>query len=211
MAQAVNATRMELLNRKRRIVTARRGHKLLKEKRDGLMKSFMDIIRQAKILRKDVEETTTLIFNKYLSAISVMNPAQVESALALPKDSVEVDISIKNIMSVRVPVFEPKFTEVNKQPYSLTETSAEIDTAYILLKDNIKKLFELAQIEKTAELMSIEIEATRRRVNALEHVLIPDLETTIKYIQMKLDEMERSNLTILMKVKDMLEAQALQQ
>ncbi|MGM0608605.1 MAG: V-type ATP synthase subunit D [Candidatus Muiribacteriota bacterium] len=208
MAKAVNATRMELLSRKRRIVTARRGHKLLKEKRDGLMKSFMDIIKRARDLRKDVEEITTLIFNKYLSAISVMNPTEVENAIAMPKESVEVDIEIKNIMSVKVPVFKPVFKEVNKQPYSLTETSAELDTAYILLKENIEKLLELAEIEKEAELMSIEIEATRRRVNALEHVLIPDLEETIKYIQMKLDEMERSNLTILMKVKDMLEAQA---
>jgi V/A-type H+-transporting ATPase subunit D len=206
MAKAVNATRMELLGRKRRIVTAKRGHKLLKEKRDGLMKSFLEIIQKAKVLRKEIEGNMTKIFNYYLAAMSSMHPAQVEAALALPKDNVEVGVSIRNVMSVRVPEFTPEFTEVNKQPYSLVDTSAELDVAYKLLKEFLQKLLELAEIEKAAELMSIEIEATRRRVNALEHVLIPDLETSIKYIQMKLDEMERSNLTILMKVKELVAA-----
>jgi len=205
MAKTVNATRMELLDRKRRIVTAKRGHKLLKEKRDGLMKSFLDIVRKAKEVRQMVETNMTKVFNFYLAAVSAMHPSQVEAALALPKEKTEVEISIKNIMSVRVPNFEPTFEEVNKQPYSLIESSAELDVAYTLLKDNIKDLLVLAQLEKSAELMSIEIEATRRRVNALEHVLIPDLESTIKYIQMKLDEMERSALTTLMKVKEIVQ------
>lgn len=206
MASTVNATRMELLTRKRRITTAKRGHKLLKEKRDGLMKNFMEIINQAKKIRNDIESIMTEIFNSYLSAVSSMNPASVESAIALPKEKISIEIAIKNIMSVRVPQFSYSTEEVNAQPYSLVDTSSELDVAYTLLKDNIQNLLELAQVEKSLELMSIEIEATRRRVNALEHVLIPELETTIKYIQMKLDEMERSNLTILMKVKELVEA-----
>lgn len=202
----VSPTRMVLTGLKRRLKTAQRGHKLLKDKRDELMKRFLEIVRENKQLREEVEENLNIVNSKFVMARAVMNSELMEEALMFPKQHVELTASTRNIMSVDVPVLE--FTadmngEGDIYPYGFANTSAELDGAIATLSELTPKLLKLAELEKSAQLMADEIEKTRRRVNALEYVLIPNLEETIRYIVMKLDENERGNLTRLMKVKDM--------
>ncbi|MDD4297333.1 MAG: V-type ATP synthase subunit D [Ruminiclostridium sp.] len=203
----VSPTRMVLTGLKKRLKTAKRGHKLLKDKRDELMKKFLDIVRENKRLREEVEEKLNIVHSRFVMARAVMNTELVEEALMFPKTEVNLNASTRNIMSVDVPVLE--FTtgdnlEGDIYPYGFANTTGELDEAIATLSALTPDLLKLAEIEKSAQLLADEIEKTRRRVNALEYVLIPDLEETIKYITMKLDENERSNLTRLMKVKDMM-------
>lgn len=202
----VNPTRMVLTGLKKRLKTARRGHKLLKDKRDELMKKFLDIVRENKRLREEVEEKLMVVHSRFVMARAVMNSELVEEALMFPKVEVNLNTSTRNIMSVDVPVLEFT-TESNAEgdiyPYGFANTTGELDEAIATLSDLAPELLKLAEMEKSAQLLADEIEKTRRRVNALEYVLIPNLQETIKYIVMKLDENERSNLTRLMKVKDM--------
>ena len=202
----VNPTRMVLTGLKKRLVTARRGHKLLKDKRDELMKKFLDIVRENKRLREEVEEKLKVVHSRFVMARAVMNSELVEEALMFPKVEVALNTSTRNIMSVDVPVLEfttEGGTEGDIYPYGFANTTGELDEAIATLSNLTPELLRLAEMEKSAQLLADEIEKTRRRVNALEYVLIPNLEETIKYIVMKLDENERSNLTRLMKVKDM--------
>lgn len=211
MIMNVNPTRMELTRLKKRLVVARRGHKLLKDKRDELMKKFLELVRKNKELREKVEEMMMDVHFSFLIARSVMPSEILEEALMFPKQAVSLEASSKNIMSVDVPIFEFKTERRNQgdiYPYGFATTSAELDNAITSLYQVMPYLLELAQIEKSAQLLAEEIEKTRRRVNALEYVLIPQLTETIKYITMKLDENERGNLTRLMKVKDMMMEQA---
>ncbi|HCS72736.1 MAG TPA: V-type ATP synthase subunit D [Clostridiales bacterium] len=203
----VSPTRMVLTGLKKRLKTARRGHKLLKDKRDELMKKFLDIVRENKRLREEVEEKLNIVHSRFVMARAVMNTELVEEALMFPKTEVNLNASTRNIMSVDVPMLE--FTtgdnlEGDIYPYGFANTTGELDEAIATLSALTPELLKLAEMEKSAQLLADEIEKTRRRVNALEYVLIPDLEETIKYITMKLDENERSNLTRLMKVKDMM-------
>lgn len=203
----VNPTRMELKRLKTRLATARRGHKLLKDKRDELMKQFLDIVRINRDLRARVEESLVRAQKNFAIASAVMSPEMLEQSLLLPKQSVSLDMSFKNIMSVEVP--EYTFHMKNDDPaeifpYSYAMTSGELDDAVQGLSNIMNDLLQLAQMEKSAQLLAQEIEKTRRRVNALEYVMIPQLDETIRYITMKLDENERGNLTRLMKVKDMM-------
>ena len=207
----VNPTRMELTRLKKRLKVARRGHKLLKDKRDELMKQFLELVRKNKDLREKVEEMLMKVHGNFLIARAVMSSEVLEEALMFPKQSVSLDVSTKNIMSVDVPVFDFKTRsedESNIYPYGFATTSGELDGAIGTLSEVLPYMLELAQMEKAAQLLAEEIEKTRRRVNALEYVMIPQLEETIKYITMKLDENERGNLTRLMKVKDMMVEQA---
>jgi len=207
----VNPTRMVLTGLKKRLVMARRGHKLLKDKRDELMKKFLEIVRENKALREEVEEKLKMVHSRFVMARAVMSSEIVEEALMFPKIEVNLKTSTRNIMSVDVPVLEfttELSTEGDIYPYGFANTTAELDEAISTLSELAPKLLKLAEIEKAAQLLADEIEKTRRRVNALEYVLIPNLEETIKYIVMKLDENERSNLTRLMKVKDMMLEQA---
>lgn len=203
----VNPTRMELTNLKRKLVTARRGHKLLKDKRDELMRRFLDMVRENKELRKEVEEA---IFeaNKHISvARSVMSGEALDVALMMPKQELSLDVTSRNVMSVNIPVFDIQMRSANESDaysYGFAYTSGDLDEAVENLSEVFKKMVRLAEIEKSCQMMSAEIEKTRRRVNALEHVLIPQYMETIKYITMKLDENERSTTTRLMKVKDMM-------
>ncbi|HOJ11563.1 MAG TPA: V-type ATP synthase subunit D [Clostridiales bacterium] len=210
----VNPTRMELTRLKKRLVVARRGHKLLKDKRDELMKKFLDLVRKNKELREKVEEMTMDVHSSFLIARSVMPSEVLEEALMFPKQTVSLEAGSKNIMSVDVPVLS-FHTSSNDQgdiyPYGFATTSGELDSAITALSKVMPYLLELAEVEKSAQLLAEEIEKTRRRVNALEYVLIPQLTETIKYITMKLDENERGNLTRLMKVKDMMLEQARQE
>ena len=207
----VNPTRMELTKLKQRLKTATRGHKLLKDKRDDLMKKFLELVRKNKELREEVEQKIAGVYDGFLIASAVMSPAMLEEALMLPKQQIELDVGTKNIMSVNVPVFQFESADVEDiYSYGFVETSGELDASVAALKEVLPALLELAQMEKSAQLLAEEIEKTRRRVNALEYVQIPSLQETIKYISMKLDENERGNLSRLMKVKDMMIEQARQ-
>ena len=209
----VNPTRMELTRLKKRLKVARRGHKLLKDKRDELMKKFLELVRKNKELREKVEEMLMTVHRNFLIARAVMSSESLEAALMFPKQSVSLEVSTKNVMSVDVPVLEYKTSspdDTDIYPYGLAATSAELDGAIGTLSDVLPYILELAQMEKSAQLLAEEIEKTRRRVNALEYVMIPQLTETINNITMKLDENERGNLTRLMKVKDMMIEQARQ-
>jgi V/A-type H+-transporting ATPase subunit D len=203
----VNPTRMELLKLKKRIIMAKRGHKLLKEKRDGLMSEFMKIIKEAKALRVSVEEGLGKGFANFMMAASIMRPEALESALMVTSNEIQLSAKTKNVMSVNIPEFN--FEIIGKPSgYGFFGTSGEMDVALDKFKKSLNDLIRLSTIEKSAALLAVEIEKTRRRVNALEYVLIPDLEETMKYIYMKLGEQERSGIATLMVVKEMLEKQA---
>lgn len=206
----VNPTRMALSNLKSRLVTAKRGHKLLKDKQDELMRRFIEMIRRNKKLRVEVEESLSNSFKSFLLSSAVMSPEFLEQAVAFPKEHVSVAIETKNVMSVNIPKME--FTRTESQgaifPYGFVQTSSELDDAILELHSVMGLLLELAEVEKACQLMADEIEKTRRRVNALEYRTIPDLEETIKFIRMKLDENERATITRLMKVKDIIAKQA---
>ena len=203
----VNPTRMELTNLKRKLATARRGHKLLKDKRDELMRRFMEMVRENKALRKRVEQKIAQANAHMALARSVMGDAEIEAALMIPMQQMEVDVTEKNVMSVLIPQYETSLRSADASdiyPYGFAFTSSELDGAVQYLSDILPELIALAQLEKSCQLMAAEIEKTRRRVNALEHVMIPQYEETIRYITMKLDENERGNTTRIMKVKDMM-------
>ncbi len=202
----VNPTRMELSQLKKKLVSARRGHKLLKDKRDELMRQFMDMIKENRKLRAEVEAAIADADRYMAVAGSVMQREVLETALMLPKQEVEIEVGEKNVMSVYIPVFQPKYRtdDANEiYSYGTAFTSIDLDGAVNSLSKIFPKMIRLAEIEKACQLMADEIEKTRRRVNALEHIMIPDYEETIKYITMKLSENERSTTTSLMKVKDM--------
>ena len=203
---------MELTTLRKRLATATRGHKLLKDKQDELMRRFIELIRKNKALRMDVEKELHESFQEFLLASAVMSPELLKQAVAYPKESISVEIKKKNIMSVNVPAMnfirKLEGDEGSIYPYGFVQTSSELDDAISKLYGIMPKLLELAEIEKATQLMADEIEKTRRRVNALEYRTIPDLEETIRYIRMKLDENERSSITRLMKVKDIIQKEA---
>ena len=197
---------MELTRLKGRLKTAVRGHKLLKDKRDELMKQFLEIVRKNRELRAEVEKGLERANAAFTVASALMSPEMLEQSLMYPKQSVELDMKFKNIMSVNVPVYE--FHTRNEDPteiypYGFAQTSGELDSALEALSQVFQGMLELAEVEKTMQLLAEDIEKTRRRVNALEYVMIPDFQQKIRYISMKLDENERGNITRLMKVKEM--------
>lgn len=203
MKLKVNPTRMELLRLKRRLKIAQKGHKLLKEKRDGLMKEFMGIVRLAKQNRLEVEKQLSLIFQAYTYASSSTNPIDLASSYALPSLKLYISSQTKNVMSVKIPKFTHKL-EGNWQSYGFFETSGELDRSISLIEQSIPDMINLSQIEKGAQMLATEIEKTRRRVNALEHVMIPNIIETIKYISMKLSEQERSTISTTMRIKEII-------
>ena len=213
-ATVVNPTRMELTRLKGKLKTSIRGHKLLKDKRDELMKQFLDTVREVRQLRAEVEAELMKVHGSFTVASALMSGPAMEQALMYPKQSVELDMTFKNVMSVSVPTYHFKTrTEDSSDifPYGYANTSGELDAAVEALGTVFQSMLKLAQIEKTAQLLAEEIEKTRRRVNALEYVVIPQTQENIRYISMKLDENDRSNTTRLMKVKDMLLKQAIEE
>ena len=210
----VNPTRMMLTTLKRRLVTARRGHKLMKDKRDQLMKGFLELARENRRLREEVEARLSKVYESFSIASAVMSREFMEEALMFPKQGVELSVGERNIMSVEVPVFDFATTAAESEdiyPYGFANTSGELDFAVKGLADVLPAMLELAAKEKEAAMIAAELEKTRRRVNALEYVKIPQLEMTIRYIMMKLDENERGNQTRLMKVKDMILQEAIEE
>ncbi len=203
----VNPTRMELTRLKRKLVTAMRGHKLLKDKRDELMRQFLDLVRQNRTLREAVEAGLATAAQNFALARATMQDPVLDTALLAPSQEVLVEAGQRNVMSVIVPQFGIKTRsadESNIYSYGLAFTSSDLDVAVKSLSDVLPQLLKLAEIEKSCQLMAAEIEKTRRRVNALEYVMIPEMQETIKFITMKLDENERSTQIRLMKVKDMM-------
>lgn len=204
-------TRMELTRLKRKLVTARKGHKLLKDKRDELMRQFLIMVRENRELRERVEKGIGEANRGFALARSAMSDEAVRVAFMAPKQKVSIDVSYRNIMSVNVPeyTFETRTgNAADMFSYGFAFTSADLDAAVETLSGVFEEMLKLAQTEKSCQLMAAEIEKTRRRVNALEHVMIPQLEEDIKFISMKLDENERSSQIRLMKVKDMMLEQA---
>ena len=222
---------MVLNQLKGRLRTARRGHKLLKDKRDELMRQFMDVVKRNKILRERVEEGLTEAFASLQVASSIMSPEMLEQALLYPRQSVELSMKYKNIMSVNVPLYSFQTQSSDPAeiyPYGFAQTSGELDDALEHMAKVFEDMLELAEVEKTMQLLAEEIEKTRRRVNALktmqllaeeiektrrrvnalEYVMIPDLESNIKYITMKLEENENATKVRLLKVKEMVLQQA---
>ncbi len=205
--QQVNPTRMELTRLKKKLGTARRGHKLLKDKRDELMRQFLDLVRENKALREKVEAGIAASNQNFVLARAGMENEVLNVSLMAPRQEVYLETSSRNVMSVDIPVF--KYSTRTADPndiycYGFAYTSSDLDDAVKSLADLLPDMLRLAEVEKSCQLMAAEIEKTRRRVNALEHVMIPDTEEKIKYIKMKLDENERSTQIRLMKVKDMM-------
>lgn len=203
----VNPTRMELTRLKKKLTTAIRGHKLLKDKRDELMRQFLDMVRENKVLREKVEAGVAVANKNFLLARSSMESEILDVSLMSPRQEVYLECSNRNVMSVEIPEFEYKTKTPDENdiyPYGFAFTSNDLDEAVKSLQDVFPEMLRLAEIEKSCQLLSAEIEKTRRRVNALEHVMIPQMQENIKYIKMKLDENERSTQVRLMKVKDMM-------
>ena len=201
----VNPTRMELKKLRTRYATARRGHKLLKDKRDELMRSFLSVVGECKALREEVEGAMTLAHRSFALAAATTHPKMLEVALLLPKARAALEVSYKNRMSVTVPCFDTEsLGTADAANYGLAFTSGELDVAIATFGEILPKMLRLAEREKETMLLAEEIERTRRRVNALEHIMMPRYLAAIKSIEMKLDENERGNITRLMKVKDMI-------
>ncbi|NLA85438.1 MAG: V-type ATP synthase subunit D [Clostridiales bacterium] len=206
-AKHVNPTRMELTNLKRKLVVALRGHRLLKDKRDELMRQFLELVQENRKLRQQVEEGINAANKNFALASAVMQNETLKTAFLTPKQEVTLEVGKKNIMSVEIPVFtyQTRTSDPNDiYSYGYAITSGDLDSAVKSLADILPLMLELAEKEKACQMMAAEIEKTRRRVNALEHVVIPEMQENIKYITMKLDENERSTQVRLMKVKDML-------
>lgn len=206
-ARRVNPTRMELTRLKRKLATATRGHKLLKDKQDELMRQFLDLVQTNYRLRQQVEENIKKSSQNFALARSLMPDQLLETALLAPGQQVHVNATVVKVMSVPIPKFDYKYKTSNSSntyPYGFAYTSSDLDDAVKNVSQIIPQMLELAQVEKTCQIMSYEIEKTRRRVNALEHVMIPETKSQIRYIKMKLDENERSAQVRLMKVKDMI-------
>jgi len=205
MKLEVNATRMELLRLKKRIVLARRGHKLLKDKQDELMRRFMDMIKGYRKLRREVEGKLASAFRSFIFSRAVTRKEFVEKSFLGSKEPLQVHLSAYAIMNIKAP-----HLKLHSVPdvftYGFSDTPSDLDRSLSLLSEALPLMIQLAQTEKSIELLAEKIERTRRRVNALEYVLIPNLTDTIKHITMRLAEMERSNLTHLMKVKDIVRA-----
>jgi len=204
-------TRMELTNLKKKLATALRGHKLLKDKRDELMRQFLELIKENQSLRIEVEQALKEA-NRHMAVVrSLMSDKALDVALMLPKQEMQIDIEKRNVMSVEIPAYSVSFKSADEgdiYSYGYAFTPGDLDNAIKLLSEALPKMIRLAEVEKSCQLLAAEIEKNRRRVNALEHVVIPQYRETIRYIKYKLDENERGTITRLMKVKDMMLEQA---
>jgi len=202
----VNPTRMELTKMKKRLVTATRGHKLLKDKRDEMVRQFIGMIRENYALRLEVEKELASALRDFAMARAVMDPQSMEGALLYPARQASISLGTRNILSVRVPTMEvdPASMTETVQPYGYADTSSQLDGAIATMAELLPKLVHLAEVEKSCDMLADEIEKTRRRVNALEYVMIPQFQATIRSISMKLEENERGAITRLMKVKEMI-------
>ena len=203
----VNPTRMELKRLKGRLKTAERGHKLLKDKSDEMVRRFSVLIKENKRLRDETDKDMAEVLKEFSKARGFVSVEEIETAFSMPVSSVTLDISTNNIMSVEVPEFKVCAKKTEGYPYAFASITSEVDYSSKKVSELIEKLIKLAEVEKSAAMLAVEIERNKRRVNALEYVMIPQLNETIKYIRSKLDENERSATTRLMKVKSFINAE----
>ena len=203
MLLKINPNRMELLRLKKRLVVAKRGYKLLKDKRDALIQVFVQLARESNTVREELEEKLLKCYIIFSNASSLMSKIALEETLMFPKAKSRVEVSFKNVMSVDVPQYKYKF-EGNYYSYGLVSTTAELDGALKKYHEILPLMLRVAELDKSVTLLANEIEKTRRRVNALEYVIIPDLEETINFITMKLDEMARSTNSAIMRIKEII-------
>ena len=207
MVEGVNPTRMELLKLKDRVNLATKGHKLLKEKRDALIMEFFNILDRAKGVREKVEEKLSESFADLMVAQTTMGDFAVRKAAMSVQESLDIDVDTRSVMGVNVPVIE--YNDIKKslieRGYGLADTSAKLDEASKGFEEVIELILELSEVEMTVKLLAGEIESTKRRVNALEHIIIPRLQNTVKYIEMRLEEMERENFVRLKMIKQTME------
>jgi V/A-type H+-transporting ATPase subunit D len=199
----VNPTRVSLLRLKKELKTAKKGHKLLKDKRDGLVKKFMGVIYETKALREKVEVSLGSAFDSYGRATSMNSEAALNTALMVPNAKIDLGVKINSVMSVKIPEFTIE-KEGSAFSYGMLETSGDLDNAIVKFDEVFVDILKLAELEKTAENLAEEIEKTRRRVSALENVRIPNLQDTIKFITMQLDERNRDAVVSTMRVKAMI-------
>ena len=205
MARAnVNPTRMELTRLKKELSTASRGHKLLKDKQDEMVRHFMSLIKENRRLRLEVEGELKNISDTFNSARLKLSYAGLMEALMVPSQNIEIETKSKTIMNITVPSLEVKTNESVDITYGFAFTPCELDDSVLKLSSLVDKMVKLAEIERSCDMLAVEIEKTRRRVNAIEFVLIPDLKETIKFITMKLEDNERSNIIRLMKSKEII-------
>ena len=204
----VNPTRMELTKTKKRLSTAARGHKLLKDKQDEMARQFMIYIRRNKALREEIEALLGDAMSKMSLAEAEMGKISLEEALMISANSAPPECTEKNVMSVRVPEIIPQGSDIGDITYGFAFTSEKLDSAVLAMNELMPRLYELAAVEKACDMLADEMERTRRRVNALEYIMIPEMKATIKFITMKLEDNERSNTVRLMKIKDNIAKQA---
>ena len=205
MLANVNATRMQLLYLRKRVALARRGHRLLSEKRDEISRQLIQIARLIRPLRKKVEAELMETFRRFMLARASMEPEDTKAALEVPTKKFSLAINLANVMNVKVPHLT-KEMEGEIICYGYATTSGEMDVALLALERGFDSLIELAEKEKQARLLATELQMTRRRVNVLEHVVIPELDETIRFIYDKLAEAERDNTSRLMKIADIIRA-----
>ena len=200
----VNPTRMELTRLKRELATAKRGHKLLKDKQDEMVRQFMNLIKQNRELRIKIENELSVISSTFNSARLKMSYAGLMEALMVPSQNIQVETSSRTIMNMSVPSLNVKTDDSIDITYGFAFTPCELDDSVIKLSNLVSSMVKLAEIEKSCDMLAGEIEKTRRRVNAIEYVLVPNLEDTIHFITMKLEDNERSNIIRLMKSKEII-------
>jgi V/A-type H+-transporting ATPase subunit D len=205
MASQVNPTRMELYRLKKRLATARRGHKLLKDKQDEMIRQFMLIIKKNRALRIEVEATLAKVMAHFNSAKLKMSYEGIMEALMVPSREATLSVGSKTIMNIKTPQIEYKDEGTVDLTYGFAFTPSELDTAVVGLSKLLPKMIELASLEKACDMLATEIEKTRRRVNAIEYIMIPDMVQSIHYITMKLEDNERGNM---MKSKEIILAKA---
>ena len=205
MLLKVNPNRMELIRLKKRLIVAKRGYKLLKDKRDALIQVFVRLAKESNILREELEEKLLKCYAIFYNTSSLMSKLALEETLMFPKAKGKAEVSFKNVMSVNVPQYKLK-CEGRYYSYGLVDTTAELDSALKKYHEILPLMLRVAELDKSITLLANEIEKTRRRVNALEYVIIPDLEETIKFITMKLDEMARSSTSAIMRIKEIIRA-----
>ena len=205
MILKVSPTRISLLNLKKELSVAKKGHKLLKDKRDGLIKKFMAIIFETRDLRKSVEERLGMAFDSYQRSSATTSRLAQEVALLVPNAEINLEVNVKTVMSVKIPEFKVS-KEGSAFSYGFLDTSGDLDNAIVKFDEVFVDIMRLAGLEKSAENLAEEIEKTRRRVSALENVMIPNLEETIKFIAMQLDERARDAVVSTMRVKAMIVA-----
>jgi len=200
----VNPTRMELTRLKRQLATAKRGHKLLKDKQDEMIRQFMLLIRKNRSLRIEVEEALSQIMKKFSMAKLKMSRVGMIEAMMVPSQSTTIEVGSKSVMNIRIPTVKYETQKAIDLTYGFAFTPSELDQSIIDLSHLLPKMIELAQLDKSCDMLSKEIEKTRRRVNAIEFIMIPDMTESIRYIQMKLEDNERSNIIRLMKSKEII-------